>query len=99
MDGGPLEDSIQASIVHLLRLRGWVVMEAFKGSARGGVVYSTPGIPDLMAVKAGRIVLLEVKRPGAGRLSPAQKHLHAALLEQGVEVRVVRGLDDVLAVI
>jgi len=97
VDGAPLESTIQAQIVQALKLTGWTVMEAFKGSARGGVVYSTPGIPDLIVVKSGRVVFLEVKRPKTGKLSPSQRTLHAELGNAGAALHVVTGVQEALA--
>ncbi|WP_161883938.1 VRR-NUC domain-containing protein [Deinococcus alpinitundrae] len=96
VDGGLLESTIQAQIVQALKLTGWTVMEALKGSARGGVVYSTPGIPDLIAVKSGRVVFLEVKRPKTGKLSLSQRTLHAELTSAGAALYVVTSAEEAL---
>lgn len=53
------------------------------------------GVPDLMIVKEGRAMWLELKTE-SGRLSPAQAALHAELRAAGCEVWVAYGLDDAL---
>lgn len=53
------------------------------------------GVPDLIAVKAGRLCALELKAPG-GRLSKAQKVTIAALKAAGAAVAVADSLDGAL---
>jgi hypothetical protein len=57
---------------------------------------TTPGIPDVIAVKAGRVFGLELKSAG-GRLSAAQRATHEAMRAAGAVVGVAAGLDDALA--
>lgn len=99
-DGKPLESAIQAQIVQVLRLRGWIVWELFKGSGRGGTVWATKGMPDLYVFqRGGKAVWLEVKRPGTGKLSPAQKERHHELTICGLPVFVVTSAEEALAVV
>lgn len=51
------ESSIVASILFLLRNHGWAVKQ--HGSA-----FSTIGTPDVLGCVSGRMVAIEVKRPG-----------------------------------
>ena len=96
-NGQALESAIQAQLAAYLRLTGWTVWEMQLGSAGGGSVYCTPGITDLYVCRPGRTVWLEVKRPGTGRVSPAQQQRHAELRAAGQEVYVVRSIEDVQA--
>lgn len=96
-DGQPLESTIQAQVVHALRRLGWVVWEMQKGSRGNGAVYCTPGIPDLYVFNATRALWLELKRPGTGRLSPAQKERHHELTVCGLPVFTVTSLDEARA--
>jgi len=76
---------------------GWVVFHVPNEGRRGqreaerlqreGVV---AGAPDLVCVRGGRVVFLEMKKPG-GRVSAAQKQFHAALRRAGAEVHVCEG--------
>ena len=62
---------------------GWFV-EKVRGTRRG--------FPDRFYAKGGRVVLVEWKRPGQGRVSPIQVKRHAELRAAGVEVHVVDSL-------
>jgi Holliday junction resolvase len=53
------------------------------------------GAPDLVAIKRGRVVFLEVKTP-KGKVSEKQSEVHDLLRLHGMEVRVVRGIDDIM---
>ena len=54
------------------------------------------GVPDLAVIHRGRALFLEVKAPG-GRLSPAQRETHAALVAAGAKLAVVRDIEDAIA--
>lgn len=51
------------------------------------VATSTPGIPDLLAIKNGKVLFIEVKQPGNKPL-PLQEFMHNKLRSFGCEVRV-----------
>lgn len=67
---------------------------------RGGVCYkfvspSNPGVPDRIVITPdGRVIFVELKAP-FGRMSNIQKWQKERLLQRGVDVRVVRGMDQV----
>lgn len=88
------EATIQKQIIELLERTGWFVLELRGNARRGGQVFQTKGTPDLYAAKRGRQIWLEVKRPD-GKLMPQQEQVHSALRSNGVEVYVVRSLEDV----
>jgi hypothetical protein len=54
----PLESSITKSIVTSAKARGWWTFKIAGGPMQ------TSGIPDLLCIKHGRAVFLEVKQPG-----------------------------------
>lgn len=93
----PLEKEIQASIVEYLLRLGWftsVIKEHWTGKGMGQ--FSTPGIPDVVTIKDGRVLMLEVKRPPPyGVVSNEQREWHRKWLAHGGEVHVVRSIDDV----
>lgn len=63
---------------------GWLVVK---------IVRAIPnGFPDRFYARNGRIVLIEFKRPGSGRVSPQQVKRHAELRAAGVEIHVVDSL-------
>ena len=59
-----------------------------------------PGVPDITIVHDGQYYGLEVKRPKTlspkGRLSKSQKEMIKRIEDNGGEVRVVYGVDDVI---
>lgn len=54
----PREANIVAAIVRVAKAAGWWVMKVHGGP------YQMSGVPDLLCVKDGRAVWLEVKQPG-----------------------------------
>lgn len=60
------------------------------------------GMPDLLCGWRGKIVLVEVKDgkkpPSERKLTVAQVQLHDMLRQHGVEVHVVKSVDEALAV-
>jgi len=58
---------------------------------------SYPGIPDLTALKNGRVVWIEVKRPG-GKISDHQLAFAARVDEQKCEWYCLYSLDDAMEV-
>lgn len=87
------ESQIQRQIVDYLQYTGWLVLQTYLGSNRGGSVWMTKGLPDICAIKNGRHVWLEIKTP-AGRVKPEQEILHQQLRAHGAEIYVVRSLED-----
>mgnify|MGYP001564961686 CR=1 FL=1 len=56
--------------------------------------YSMTGIPDIIVIRDGIFVGIEVKRPG-GKLSDSQKVFKEKCLESGAEYYIVSSIDDV----
>ena len=54
----PLESAITKSIVSLAKARGWWTFKIAGGPMQ------MAGVPDLLCVRNGRAVFLEVKQPG-----------------------------------
>lgn len=60
---------------------------------------STPGVPDrLIILPHGRIVFVEMKTE-TGRLSKIQRHVVGEMQKRGADVRVVKGRDEVDAIL
>ncbi len=94
----PSEASIQSAIVDYLRLTGWLVWEFAKPGTHGPLRGSVPtGTPDVLALKEGRYVWLEVKTP-TGKLTLAQAEMALEIEAHGGEGYVVRSLDEALEV-
>ncbi|MFD7541258.1 MULTISPECIES: VRR-NUC domain-containing protein [unclassified Streptomyces] len=74
------ERDIEGYLLDQCRAHGFLCLK-FVSPARGGV-------PDRLVVAQGRIVFVEVKRPG-GRLRKLQQRTHVKLRRHGAEVQVV----------
>lgn len=80
------ESKIQTKIAKRLRENGWFVTKLIQTS--------TNGIPDLMAIRKGNVIFLEVKKPGEVA-SELQKYVIDGLNKSGVFASVVSKVEDV----
>lgn len=80
MNRRQLESEIEQKHRDIARAAGWFVVKIEKASLNG--------FPDRFYAQAGRVVLLEFKRPG-GVMSAQQKLRHRELCAAGVEFYVV----------
>ena len=83
------EKDIRKQIQDYLRWTGWFVFYHLQG---GVGVYR--GLPDLQAVKDGKTVYIEVKRPG-GRQSEHQKRFQRDIEKHGGQYILAFGVEDV----
>ena len=74
-----LEQNLQKKIQKKLQADGWLCIKLIKTTLNG--------IPDLMALKDGKTIFIEVKQP-KGKLSELQKLRIEQLTEQGFEVKI-----------
>jgi Holliday junction resolvase len=81
------ETDIRRQIQDYLRIRGWFVFYNLQGLG------SYRGISDLTAVRAGRVLFIELKT-ARGRQSDYQKQFQADLEAAGGEYVLCRGVDD-----
>ena len=71
-------------------------VEALGGACIKVRAIGTRGFPDrLIALPGRRIMLVELKRPRGGRLSPHQRQCHATFDALGVEIAIVRTIEDI----
>jgi hypothetical protein len=99
------EDAIQRAVFEHLRVRGTLGVFAFhpaNGGWRSRIeaailkgLGARPGVPDVIAIKAGRAYAIELKVRG-GRLTEPQRAAHIALRAAGAAVAVSYGLDAAL---
>lgn len=90
------ESELQSAIVAYLQGLGWYVMVTFTGSKRGGSVWMHKGMPDLICIRSGRVLFLEVKRPERdSQATPEQLETHEAIRQQGGTCEIVRSIMDV----
>ncbi|NBD11815.1 VRR-NUC domain-containing protein [Corallococcus silvisoli] len=79
-------DANEKPIVQALRFAGWTVERV-----------NATGFPDLVCVRRGQVLLLEVKAVKGGRMKPAQVDLHARLRAAGLAVAIVTTPEEALA--
>lgn len=82
------ESEIRRQVVDYLRIKGWFCFHVLQG---GVGVYR--GIPDLIAVRDGRVLFIELKT-ARGRQSEHQKKFQADLEAAGGEYVLCRGVED-----
>jgi hypothetical protein len=96
-----IEHSIQVVLIEHLRLRAvpglwWAAINNNPRSAIAGALAKAAGcragVPDVLFVRAGKTFALELKRPG-GKISRAQRTMHAEMRAAGCEVATVVGID------
>jgi Holliday junction resolvase len=73
------EQQIQTKIKKKLQERGWFVTKLIKTS--------TNGIPDILAIKYGKAMFIEVKKEN-GKLAPLQQMRLEELIQAGAIVKV-----------
>jgi Holliday junction resolvase len=80
------EAIIQSQIKRYLEVNGWMVIKLIQTSVNG--------IPDLMALRNGRTIFIEVKQPGK-KPSDLQQYRIEKLHKQGFEAICATSLQDV----
>lgn len=88
----PSEADILRQVRQYLRLKGWSAYRIQQGMG------AVRGMPDLIAIRAGRVVWIEVKSR-TGRLSVHQEAFQAEIAAQGGEYLVVRRVEDIIAAV
>lgn len=82
------ETDIMHQIRDFLKLHGWMVIRNHQ------TLGSHPGVPDLTAIRGGKVVWIEVKTP-KGRLSKTQEKFLQELEDHGGWWIVARSVEDV----
>lgn len=82
------ETDIRHQVQDFLRWRGWFVFYNLQGLG------CYPGLSDLVAVKKGKVVYIELKTK-TGTQSEKQKEFQADLERAGGTYIVARGIEDV----
>jgi hypothetical protein len=78
-----MESIIQRNIIKKLEADGWFVVKHIQTNRNG--------FPDLQALKDGKCIFIEVKRPG-GRTSDLQKHRLKQLTDKGFDCYIINDL-------
>jgi hypothetical protein len=79
----PLETAITKSIVALAKAKGWWTFKIAGGPMQ------MAGVPDLLCVRDGRAVFLEVKRPGNKPTPLQRQRIHEIKTIGGAVAEVV----------
>jgi len=82
------ETAVKRQVKDWLRWKGWFYFHIQQGLG------SYKGIPDLIAVKDGVVLFIEVKAPN-GKLTPDQKKFKKDLEEHGGKYIVARDYRDI----
>ncbi len=98
----PKEKEIQLAICEYLTMKGvffWrqntsPIFDTKANRYRPMPKYSMTGVPDIIVIRDGIFVGLEVKRQGA-KLSDSQKTFRDKCIEAGAEYHVVSSIDEV----
>jgi Holliday junction resolvase len=85
------ETDIRHQIQDYLRWQGWFVFYHLQGLG------CYKGIPDLEAVKNGKTVYIEVKKP-SGRQSKHQKKFQSEVERHGGNYEIARSLEDAMRI-
>lgn len=82
------ESDIRKQVRDYLRLKGWLVIYLLQGLG------CYPGLSDLVAIKGGKVVWIELKKPGKSVQSEKQIIFQEQIESHGGIYRVVRGIED-----
>ena len=80
------ESQLQTQIKNRLTKHGWLVVKIISSSMNG--------IPDLMCIRKGVVMFLEVKTD-LGVVAPLQEYVMKVLNSNQIHSRVVRSVEDV----
>ena len=92
------EGQIQKQAIDLLNLSGFIVFRLNSGKARNNIRLCPVGTPDLLAVRNGRVIWIEMKKTG-GKTSLVQDEMIRDLRRHGQEVHIVDNIDILIEII
>lgn len=84
----PRESAIVAAIVRVAKARGWWVMKIHGGP------YQLAGVPDLLCLKGGRAMFLEVKQPGKKATEIQARRMNEIETQGGAVCHVVTSKEE-----
>jgi Holliday junction resolvase len=82
-----MESKIQANIKARFERAGWIVVKLIQTNCNG--------IPDLMCLKNGQTVFVEVKQPGR-KPTDLQRFRHTQLIQSGFQVFTLTSEKDLI---
>ena len=87
------ENDVKLQVKQYLSLKGWFHFHLMAGMG------AYKGSPDRIAVKDGRVLFLEIKKPVGWKHSDNQKQFMKDIKEHNGEYYVVKSLDDLIKII
>lgn len=87
------ESDIKNQVKDYLSLRGWFHFPLTAGMG------SYKGIPDRIAIKNGRVLFLEIKKPVGWKQSDEQKDFQANVEREKGEYYLVKSLEDIMNIL
>jgi len=73
-----------------LKFTGWFVFHLLQGLG------CYPGLTDIVAIKSGRVLFIELKKPGKSEQTEKQKKFQADIERMGGEYILIRCLEDLI---
>src|SRR4051812_16746638 len=86
---------LAAKRVFAVRLNNQPIYDPKRGVFRALPKHTPKGLPDILVVKNGNAIFLEVKRPD-GKLSEEQHEFGRGAMLAGADYHVVHSIDDVI---
>ena len=87
------ENDIKLQVKQYLSLMGWFSFPLTAGMG------SYKGAPDRIAVKGGRVLFLEIKKPVGWKHSDPQKQFQKDIKEHKGEYYLIKSLEDLIEII
>ena len=87
------ENDVKLQVKQYLSLRGWFHFPLTAGMG------SYSGSPDRIAVKDGRVLFLEIKKPVGWKHSDSQKQFMKDIKEHDGEYYLIKDLDELIRII
>lgn len=90
----PLKESdIRRQIRDYLKLKDWYVMYFLAGLG------AFPGLSDMAAIKDGKVLWIEIKKPGGGKQSEKQKVFQEQIEAYGGTYVIATSIDDLEGIV
>lgn len=87
------ENDVKHQVKQYLDLKGWFNFHLLAGLG------AYPGLPDRVAIKGGRTLYLEIKKPIGGKQSENQKLFQENIEKAEEEYILVKCLEDLIKVV
>lgn len=87
------ENDVKLQVKQYLSLKGWFHFHLMAGMG------AYKGSPDRIAVKDGRVLFLEIKKPVGWKHSDPQKQFQKDIREHNGEYYLIRNLDELIKII